>query len=377
MVRFIHTADWQLGMGRSYLDPTDALPRFQHDRVEVIRRIAEAARDTGAAFVVVSGDVFETNQVNPRTVQWACEALATVPVPVYLLPGNHDPLDGASVFHSATFLDAVPDNVVVLLDGQPVPVPGAAAEIVGAPWFSKAPTTDLAAAALAELMPAAPDTVRILVAHGAVDAGVAPDRESVSVIQAAALQAAIDDGRIDFVALGDRHSTWQVPGHDRVWYAGAPEPTAFREVDAGNILLVDIEPGGTCDVTTLAVGSWRFELLEEELRDAASVDRLDATLAAISDRARAIVRCKLTGVVSLATRTRLDTMLESHRHALACLDLPDRHDNLLIEPDEADLAKLDLRGYAAAALDELRAADDPVATEALAQLYRIAQEVTA
>ena len=53
--------------------------------------------------------------------------------------------------------------------------------------------------------------------------------------------------------------------------------------------------------------------------------------------------------------------------------MPDRHDHLVIEPDEDDLDALDLRGYAEAALDELRgrAADEPVAGEALAELFRL------
>ncbi len=377
MVRFIHTADWQLGMGRSYLDPRDALPRFQHDRIDVIRRIGAAAAEHGASFVVVSGDVFETNQVDPRTIERTCEALRAIEVPVYLLPGNHDPLDGASVFRSPVFTRAVPPHVVVLDDTMPRQVPGVDAEVVGAPWHSKAPTSDLAGDAVAELMPAPSGAVRVLVAHGAVDAGVAPDRESMSTIQAADLQEALDDGRIDFVALGDRHSTWSVPGHDRLWYSGAPEPTAFRETDAGNVLLVELSPGGPCEVTPLPVGAWRFVLLDEELRDAASVERLDAAITAVDDKARTILRCKLSGVVSLATRARLDHVLASHEHALASLDLPERHDHLLIEPDEEDLALLDLRGYAKHALDELREDGSPMATEALAQLFRIAQEVVA
>lgn len=374
MVRFIHSADWQLGMSRRFLDASDALPRYQQARIDAIRAIGDAARDHDAQFVVVAGDVFETNQPDPRTVDRACEALGSIDVPVYLLPGNHDPLDGASVFRSAAFRSAVPDHVVVLDDETPRPVPGVAAEVVGAPWRSKAPTRDLAADAVASLLPAASDTVRVLVAHGAVDAGVAPDRDATATIRAAALQAAIDDGRIDYVALGDRHSTWQVPGHDRLWYAGSPEPTRFTEDDPGNVLLVEVEPGGAPSTTPLRVGAWRFLAIEEELRDLASVERLDAMLGGVEDRACTIVRCRLSGVLSLAARARLEEVVERHRHAFACLELPEQHTRLLTEPDEADLEALDLRGYARDALDELRADGSPVAAEALAQLYGIVRE---
>lgn len=371
MVRFLHTADWQLGMTRRFLDAADALPRFQQARIDAIRAIGDAAREHGAEFVVVAGDVFETNQPDPRTVERACEALRSIDVPVFLLPGNHDPLDGASVLGSPGFRAAAPDHVTVLEDDDPLPVPGTDAEVVGAPWRSKAPTRDLAAAAVEGLLPIGADRVRVLVAHGALDAGVAPDRESRATVHAAPLQAAIDDGRIDYVALGDRHSTWQVPGHDRLWYAGAPEPTRFDEVDPGNVLLVEVEPGGVPQVTPVRVGTWEFLEITAGLRDVDSVQRLDQQLAGVADRSRTIVRCKLTGVLSLATRARLDEVLDNHRRALACLELPERHTSLLTEPDDADLEALDLSGYARDALDELRDSDDPVAAEALAQLYRI------
>ena len=377
MVRFLHTSDWQLGMGRRFLSAEDALPRFQQARIDAIRTIGEVARDEGCAFVVVAGDVFETNQPDPRTVERACEALRAVDVPVFLLPGNHDPLDGASVYRSTTFRRVVPDHVEVLDDAAPRAVAGVAAEVVGVPWRSKAPTRDIAADAVDTLLPVGGDRVRVLVAHGAVDAGVAPDRESRATVRAATLQAAVDDGRVDYVALGDRHSTWQVPGHDRLWYSGAPEPTRFDEVDPGNVLVVDAVPGQPPTVRPVAVGRWRFVELDHQLRSPASVERLDEALAAVEDRSRTIVRCRLTGVLSLSSRARLDEVLDGHRAAFAGIELPAQHTDLLTEPDDDDLEALDLSGYARTALDELRAADDPVAAEALAQLYRLAVADTA
>ena len=43
-----------------------------------------------------------------------------------------------------------------------------------------------------------------------------------------------------YVALGDRHSTTEVGGTGRIWYSGAPEPTAYDEIDPGNVLIVDL-----------------------------------------------------------------------------------------------------------------------------------------
>ena len=121
-VRFVHSADWQLGMTRRFLS-AEAQARFSQARIDAIRRLGALAADHDARFIVVSGDVFETNQVAPQTVRRAIDALASVPVPVFLLPGNHDPLDAGSIFRSPTFAHGQPANVTVLEDAAPRAVP--------------------------------------------------------------------------------------------------------------------------------------------------------------------------------------------------------------------------------------------------------------
>ena len=64
--------------------------------------------------VVVAGDVFDANQLAPMVVSQSLEAIRAIGVPVYLLPGNHDPLDAGSVYTSSLFTRECPDNVTVL-----------------------------------------------------------------------------------------------------------------------------------------------------------------------------------------------------------------------------------------------------------------------
>jgi hypothetical protein len=151
LARFVHSGDWQLGMKRRFLGE-EAQARFDEARFEAIRRIGRVAHEESCEFVVVCGDVFESNAIDRRTVARALEALAEVRVPVYLLPGNHDPLDGGSVYHSRAFRDGAPSNVHVLESAQPLTVrPGL--EIVGMPWMTKRPGRDLVADACENLTP--------------------------------------------------------------------------------------------------------------------------------------------------------------------------------------------------------------------------------
>ena len=102
MTKFLHTADWQLGMTRHFLSD-EAQARFTAARIEAITSIGALAVEEGCSFVVVGGDVFESNQVERQVVVRSLEAMKSTPdVTFYLLPGNHDPLDAASVFRSKT-----------------------------------------------------------------------------------------------------------------------------------------------------------------------------------------------------------------------------------------------------------------------------------
>ena len=145
-MRFLHTADWQLVMTRHFLS-REAQPRYSAARRGAVSALGPLAAETGAEFVVVAGDVFEHNQLAPREVSQSLEAMRGIGVPVYLLPGNHDPLDAASVYTGALFTAECPDNVTVL-DRPGVHQVRPGLELVAAPWSSKFPTTDLVVQAL-------------------------------------------------------------------------------------------------------------------------------------------------------------------------------------------------------------------------------------
>ena len=67
MARFLHSPDWQLGMTRHFLSE-EAQARFTAARIDVIATIGALARAEHCDFVVVGGDVFESNQVERQVV---------------------------------------------------------------------------------------------------------------------------------------------------------------------------------------------------------------------------------------------------------------------------------------------------------------------
>ena len=368
MVRFVHTADLQLGMRRRFLD-ADAQARFADARVQAIRTIGALADEQEAAFVVVAGDVFESNQVDRRTVWRALEAFAAVPVPVLLLPGNHDPLQPGSLWTSPAFRERQPGNVRVITDTTPIEVvPGI--EVVGAPWRTKRPLSDLAADAVADLP--ADGRIRVLVAHGAVDT-LHPDRVAdPAAIRVGALDQALADGRIAVVCLGDRHSVTEVGGSGRIWYAGAPEPTDVIEEAPGHALVLELD-GDRHEVTPHRVGTWRFLDVAVDLLDDADVDALAGRLDALADKERTVVVLRWTGTVSVRGRARLDELLAEAAEVFGAVEVRDQHCDLAVVPDDHDLTGL--HGFAQWTVDDLRdrlhGDEAAVAADALALLHRL------
>lgn len=371
-MRFLHTSDWQLGLTRYYLG-RDAQARYSADRFDVLRRLGDLARDTGAAFIVVAGDVFDTNRVDRRTVLQGLEALKTVSVPVLLLPGNHDPLDAASVYRSRTFVDNAPEDVQVL-DDNTTARPVTAVEVVGAPWPNNRPGADLVAERARALEPMT-NGWRILVAHGEVDS-LTPDPSDPAVISTPLARAALDAGRFHYLALGDRHSATRID--DRIWYSGTPEPTSFDEERPGRALLVELDEDD-CRVEEHRVGRWRFRRLAAELTSEEDVEELGGRLAGLDDKPRTVLRLALTGHLPLHARAELDRVLEDAAELFAAVDDQTTPGDLVLLPDEIDRRELDLAGYATSAFDELVEAADgdgeeaTVARDALALLYRLAQ----
>lgn len=378
-MRFLHTADWQLGMTRHFL-AGDAQPRYSAARRDAVAGLGALAAEVGAEFVVVSGDVFEHNQLPLTVIGQSLEAMRAIGIPVYLLPGNHDPLDASSVYTSALFAAERPDNVVVL-DRAGVHQVRPGLEIVAAPWRSKVPTTDLVADVL-DGLPAAAGT-RILVAHGGVDV-LDPDKDKPSLIRLATLDDALSRGAVHYVALGDKHSLTQVGDSGRVWYSGSPEVTNFDDVesDPGHVLVVDVDetdPRGAVSVTARDVGRWRFVTLHRQVDTSRDIADLDVNLDLMTDKDRTVVRLALTGSLTVTDRAALDACLDKYARLFAWLGLWERHTDLAVIPADGEFSDLGIGGFAAAAVEELvataREEDSATAVDAqaaLALLLRLA-----
>jgi DNA repair exonuclease SbcCD nuclease subunit len=356
-LRFLHTADWQLGLKLAFVaGDAGAVARFQ--RFEVVRRIAQLAKERAVDAVVVAGDVFDDNAVGEDSLQRARDALAPfAPIPVLLLPGNHDAGTPDCVLRRLR----AGDHVHPLLDDEPFVLPHA--RFHPCPLRRRHERDDPTRALPKR---AAGDPILVAIAHGAL-IDFTEGLESKNVIDWRRVMAS----GYDYLALGDWHGTLSFD--PRVWYSGAPEPTRFKEKRPGYALVVEIDaPGATPRVEEVAVARTRWTERRFDLASDESVAEVERFLASVDEPSMTLVSAHFAGHVSLGARARLEAALAQARGSLMHLrvDESELHDR----PSEEDLRTLAVDGFVGRAVEALRAEGTSAAEDALRLLHRFVVE---
>jgi DNA repair exonuclease SbcCD nuclease subunit len=379
-LRFLHTADWQLGLRLNFVGGDEAV-RLRAQRFDTVRRIGEVAREREVDVVLVAGDVFDDNGVGADTLQQTRDALeAFGDIPVVLLPGNHDPATADSALRR---LGPFRANVHVALEREPVRLhrgqgtaptggferdPGTAPTVPAVEIFPCPLTTRHHYDDPAEWLPprTAADTVRVVVAHGGAlsfgEATETPNRIDVDAILARGF---------DYVALGDWHGLYEVG--QRAWYSGAPEATRFKEKRPGHVLLVELDgPGAEPRVEAVPVARTRWMSETTDLHQDSDLDGLADWLDGLTEKSWTLLELSITGQLSLEGRARLDALLDDYAARLAHLRVD--AESLATVPTEQDLETLHGEGYLGRAIARLRDGADPADADALRLLYRLIKE---
>ena len=111
-IRFLHTADLQIGKGFGQFPP-DVAGALRFQRLETLKRIASLARDRSVDAVLIAGDCFDDIAVADDTLRRFKVALEPFDGTWVLLPGNHDPAIAESPWSRLRRL-SLPANVVSL-----------------------------------------------------------------------------------------------------------------------------------------------------------------------------------------------------------------------------------------------------------------------
>lgn len=365
-MKFLHTADWQIGMKADFAGKAAQIVR--DERLAAGRRLVDAAGKEGAEFILVAGDLFEDNAVERTLIQRVVDTLSRFNGPVYLIPGNHDPLVPGSVWDHPAWRSA--RNLVVPAEARPLEIPGGV--LFPCPILDKYSRKDPTAWIKGE----PGHGIRLALAHGNVEG--LPQADPDHPIPRDSFRRA----GLDYLALGHWHSKatyTDSEGSVRMAYSGTPETARFAERESGHALLVEIAgPGAPPDVRPVRTGRLKWQIVESEINAPGELKRLRRDLEGIESPEELLLDLRLKGVLYSEEKEEffhLEDLIAS-RFLYGRMDasrlLPSPEDPSWIESLPAGVFQ-----EAAGRLYEMASAGGPdaeTASRALLELYAIAGE---
>lgn len=402
MITFLHAADLHPGLRVTRFDEATC-DRICEARFAALDQLRQKAIEVGAHFILIAGDVFDDHSVSRKDAARAFAILesSTDACPVYLIPGNHDPLVPGGVWDRDPWLREQPHlRIRLLREPRPEVVPDLPVTIFPCPLRQRRSVDDPTAWIEQHRRGEGDRTIRVGLAHGSLN--IMPLPEDDHLIRA----DAADRYGLDYLALGHWHKQslhQSVDGVERTAYCGSHEPMRFPGGDGsisvgwssysadgdaerfqdggvGVVLLVRIDgPEAQPKIEPVEVGRLRWAA---EQRDVSSqpVGDLISEYSRREAPERTVLRLVLSGVVDPRTHARLAELkqvVENRYHAGSSLD----SDGVLIAPNEEQLAEVVGIGVVRRVLDRLKedvfSSDSNakrVSEHALKLLYRIAWE---
>ena len=374
MPRILHTADWQIGKPYRWISDPQKQARLQRERVEVVSRIGDVARNESVDAVLVAGDLFDSSTVPASEVLEVMELIGALPCPVLVIPGNHDHGGAGGIWRREDLLRRMRErapNLELLTLAEPTSRAGLT--LLPCPLLRRhdnvGPMRWIEQLNWQNLDSEAP---RVVLAHGSVQGfGSGVDVNALNLEQ-------LPPGEVDYIALGDWHGLMQVQSN--AWYSGTPEPDRFPagpEDQRSQVILADLMRGDDPRVQTITTGRVSWHRITMQLQGLPDLERLNQELdACIGSRAgRDLLRLELNGRLGLDAHRRLQTMVDELSEQLLHLRLRGELRRYPIDGElDHCLNRSDgplLSSIAAGLKQELEGDGDPLIEQALIELHQL------
>jgi DNA repair exonuclease SbcCD nuclease subunit len=348
-MKFLHTADWQLGKPYEQVADSQKRALLQTERINAVRRLGKVVAEHRAAFVVVAGDLFDSPNADQATVSAACSAIGSLKVPVFVIPGNHDHGGPGSVWDQEFFgreQQSLAVNLKLIRKAEPIEIPEAM--LYPCPLLRRHEAQDptLWLRAFPEPAASAAEKPRIIIAHGSVlnfTADANDEEDSEAGVANFLDLSRIAEASYDYAALGDWHGTKQVG--NKAWYSGTPEIDRFvkgGDHNPGNVLLVDAGRLRNPKVEMIRTAAFGWHEVKFDFPDDASLEQLRRLVEAqIDNRAQQdLLKLELSGSLGFEAFAGLEKLLETWAARLLRLKLDTR---TIVAPTPSELESLKLR----------------------------------
>ena len=309
-LRFIHAADLHLDSPFRGLANTSTKLRdeLQAATLGAFERIVDHTIESKADFLVLAGDLYDSKDRSLRALvafRRQMERLAERDISVYIVHGNHDPLNGwGSEFQlppNVTTFSGKHATEPVIRRGKEI------ARVSGISYARERVTENLAAT----MKPDSDSPYSVAVLHANV-AGQTGHADYAPVT----LDELVSSG-FDYWALGHVH-TRSVLAEDpsTVVYPGNPQGRNPREAGSRGCVQVDVDRNGDAHLSFVETNLAQWTHLEIAIQTHTRIDSLvDALLeqgraAAASFRGPVVARCTLRGTGPLHADLQRDGMAD-------------------------------------------------------------------
>jgi DNA repair exonuclease SbcCD nuclease subunit len=238
MLRFLQLGDLHLGAKLGGL-PQQVADELREAVRETARGAFAAAREQGLDLVLLPGDLFESDGIDPaaqlRFVYQLAEEIS--PIPVVIAPGNHDPFGPDSPYLS----EQHPDNVFLFTSAAFQTLTTPAGAVTGRAYQAGEGYNRLDFSQL----PTPPPEPRLLLLHASL-LSAGDDRRHATMIAPLTEEALLGSGYA-YTALGHFHNQREFRrGGDYAFaaYSGCPQGQGWDEPGAKGYIIGELHPGG-------------------------------------------------------------------------------------------------------------------------------------
>ena len=113
MIKFLHAADLHLDSPFSGLSPEKAAER-RRDQRGLLQALADCANANGCALILLAGDLFDSDNAYPDTLDALMRAFSACQGQIVIAPGNHDCAVAGSAYRTAKW----PENVHIFQNAR-------------------------------------------------------------------------------------------------------------------------------------------------------------------------------------------------------------------------------------------------------------------
>jgi DNA repair exonuclease SbcCD nuclease subunit len=299
MARFLHTADWHLGVKYTKLGLN--AERAREARIQTANAIIDSAQKHNVNFIIIAGDLFDNNDIGRDLIDAVIRILQKVaPMPVYILPGNHDPLTIDSIYANSSWKTL--SNTYIIDQPKPLFVPNIPVTLYPCPVTQKQTKKDLS-----EWIQATDNQISIGIAHGNLQVPGFIDDPNFPIDPNRA-----EKSGLDYLSLGEWHSLFPLKGKDgvtRTLYPGTPEPTKSGENNCGRMVIVEIEEHGSKPILQeIEIGTLQWEERLIEVSSLDDIKRLEKELENITDSENWVLDLILKGIIDQEAFNYLEAM---------------------------------------------------------------------